>query len=102
MTVQQQAGALIIEIDMLQYLVGTLGRLGERSVVPDLLGLLADKQVDVFVRKYISRSIEQLANDDLTVRSLATMLLQGTDVADAIYTALWTVSRRAGVRVFLK
>jgi HEAT repeat protein len=79
-----------------------LGMLGERSVIPDLMRLLADEQVGQFVRKSIVFSIERFANDETTAHSLATLLLQGTNVADAVYEALWAVSRRAGVRVFIK
>jgi HEAT repeat protein/GTPase SAR1 family protein len=77
----------------------TLGELGERSIIPDLLRLLVDKQVDKQVRQRLADAVGTLANDEVTVRALAA-LLPTSDITDAIYRALWTVSRRTGVRIF--
>jgi len=76
-----------------------LGELGERTVIPELLRLLADEQVDQGVRSNIAEAIAKLADSEQDARTLAT-LLPTSDVAESIYRALWTVSRRAGVRVF--
>ena len=78
-----------------------LGALGERSVVPDLLRLLGSKHFSEDVRQSITKAIGQLANDEQTIHELVA-LLQGTYSVDAIYNALWAVSQRAGVRVFVK
>jgi len=64
-----------------------------------LLHLLADEQVDQGVRGKIAEAIAKLADSEQDARTLAT-LLPTSDVAGSIYRALWTVSRRAGVRVF--
>ena len=56
-----------------------LGMLRECSGIPELVRLLADQQGNVSVRESIAAFIEQLANDEPIVYSLATILLQGGD-----------------------
>lgn len=82
-----------------QIIAQALGTLGEPSIVPDLLNLLSNKEIDQDVRKSIAQALGQLANDETTVQALA-QFLQTSDIADEIYRVLWTVSRRIGVRVF--
>ena len=72
-----------------------LGALGERSVAPQLLGLLANEQVDGSVRGSIVDALAILIDNEKDVQYLAT-LLPGShpDITDNIYRALWTASRR--------
>jgi len=77
-----------------------LGELGERSVAPELVRLLGDTQLDPELRSSILYSLENLVDDPLLVQKLA-LLLETSDVADDIYSALWAISQRMGIRVFL-
>jgi HEAT repeat protein len=79
-------------------ITSTLGRLGERTVVPELLRLLADEQVKASVRENIAEALGSFADDEATVRRLAAILADAT-IKDAVYSALWKVSQRAGLRV---
>jgi len=76
-----------------------LGMLGDRTVVPDLLRLLADGKLDRSIRWSVIQTIGDLANDEATVSALATYLNM-TESANDVYRALWTLSRRAGIRLF--
>ena len=77
-----------------------LGTLGERSIVPDLVRLLADEKLDSGVRGRIAHVLGELADDGATAYALA-KLLNTVGIADAVYTTLQKVSRRAGLRVFM-
>jgi len=79
----------------------TLGELGERSIVPQLLQMLPDEQIDSEVRLRIVQAMQTLAQEEVDVRSLA-VLLPASDIADHIHDALWTISRRVGVRIFMR
>ena len=81
-----------------QSIANTLGALGERSVVPEMCSLLANEHIDYSVRQSTVYALEQLATDELSVNTLANLLLK-SDIADDIHRVLWTVSRRAGVRI---
>jgi len=74
--------------------------LGERSVVPDLMEMLKDSQIADWVRSDIARTIGELAQDEQTMETCV-LLLSHThaNVADAIYSALWDMSRRAEVTI---
>jgi HEAT repeat protein len=78
-----------------------LGALGERSVVPQLLGLLANERVNVSVRRSIAGALASLIDKEEDVQSLANLLID-SDITDSIYRALWTASRRVGVRVLVR
>ncbi len=82
-------------------IVTALGLLGETSVVPALLSLLSGQQ-GPNVRKCIAEALEQLASDEKTVLKLAELLQRTDAIADSIYQTLWSVSRRAGVTVFME
>jgi hypothetical protein len=81
-------------------IASALGTLGDRSITSDLLSLLANEHLASDVCWSIADTIGQLADDEATTRGLAELLRQ-SDIADNIYRALWTVSRRARVRVFM-
>jgi HEAT repeat protein len=75
-----------------------LGTLDKNAAVPELLKLLSDQQIDPYVRERIAMVLEQIADDEETVRSLA-ILLEETDIIDSIHRTLWTVCRRTGVTI---
>lgn len=80
-----------------------LGVLGERSVVPQLLELLANEQVDLSKRQGIGDALAILVDNEKDVQFLANLLIGSSkDVADVIFRALWTASRRVGVRVLVR
>ena len=80
-----------------------LGVLGERSVVPQLLGLLVGEQIEQYVRWSIAEALSILLDKEEDVRLLANLLSGSSDdVAGHIYRALWTSSRRIGVRVLVR
>jgi hypothetical protein len=76
-----------------------LGTLGERSVASDLVHLLSDDQLDVNLRKSIASMLAAYANDISIFEGLIKSL-QDTEISDSVYSALWTISRRAGVWIF--
>ncbi len=80
-----------------------LGRLGERSVAPALVSLLSDARLETGVRTRIAAALGALTQDEAAVRDLAQLLRKpgAEDIADAIYEALWEISRKARVRVFI-
>ncbi len=80
-----------------------LGTLGERSVVPALVPLLSDARLDSVVRGRIAAALGALTQDEATVRKLAQLLRKpGTDnIANGIYEALWEISRKARLRIFI-
>ena len=76
-----------------------LGTLGEHSVAGDLVQLLSDEQLDVNLRKSIASALAAYANDISIVEGLIKSL-QDKEISDSVYSALWTISRRAGVWIF--
>ena len=102
--------------------------LGERSVVPDLLTILNDKQDNSFVRGPVARALGQLgersavpsiihsittsgnisfentellrvlARDYSTIRTVA-KLLRRRSIADQAHRILWDISQREKVRI---
>jgi hypothetical protein len=80
-------------------IANTLGRLGERAVARDLVQLLADEQQDMFLRRSIASALAAYANDISIVEGLIKSL-QDKEISDSVYSALWTISRRAGVWIF--
>jgi HEAT repeat protein/energy-coupling factor transporter ATP-binding protein EcfA2 len=89
-----------ISLFVRQSIASALGTLGDGSVIPDLLQMLPEKLIDLEVRRSIAGAIGTLADDESTAHSLAERL-QTSDIANDIHQALWKVSRRAGVRVFI-
>jgi len=91
-----------------RYVRGSIARglraLGEQSVAPQLLGLLADKRVDKDVRGSIAGAIAGLIDKEEDVRSLATFLHgSNQDITNNIFfRALWEASRRVGVRILVR
>ena len=76
-----------------------LGRLGERSVAGDLVQLLSDDQLDVNLRRSIASALAVYADDISIVEGLIKPL-QDEKISDSVYSALWTISRRARVWIF--
>ena len=87
-----------VDASVRQSIAEALGRLGERSVAHELVPLLSNEQVDASVRQSIAEALELLVNDEMTIRSLVE-LLATSDVADDIQRALWSASRRVGIRI---
>jgi hypothetical protein len=72
-------------------------------VVPQLLGLLANEQIDVSVRWSIADALAKLIDKEEDVWFLVNLLIgSNQNIADTIYRALWTASRRVGVRVLVR
>lgn len=78
----------------------TLSQLSEHSVIPELIQLVSDKQIDLDVRTLIAEAIGTMVKNEEDIYAFAT-LLQISDVANAVHQALWTASRRVGVRIFM-
>ncbi|RAQ96808.1 HEAT repeat domain-containing protein [Thermogemmatispora tikiterensis] len=87
-----------VELPVRCTIAHTLGQLGERSIVPQLLHLLCREEEDKYLRRALAEALGQLAQDQETLQTL-TGLLQDADIADAVYEALWRISRRLGVRL---
>jgi HEAT repeat protein/GTPase SAR1 family protein len=77
-----------------------LGTLGERTVTPDLVRLFRDQKLDREVRGSIAVTLGNLIDDETMIYSFATFP-DVSDVPDALYTAMWKASRRAGLRVLV-
>ena len=89
-----------IERSIRRNIAGALGVLGEHSVIPRLLSLISNPQIPRDIREQIIDSIGQLADDEVTAHALASQL-QMSDMTNAIHKAMWKVSQRAGVRIFM-
>jgi NACHT domain len=89
-----------INRDVRSSIASALGQLGERSVAHDLVPLLSNKQIDTSVRTRITVALGMLINDEMIVHSLAE-LISKSDIADDIHRVLWSMSRQAGVRIYL-
>ena len=76
-----------------------LGRLAEVSVAGDMVLALSDKRLDVDLRRSIAGALAAYANDIPIVAGLIKSL-QDKEISDSVYSALWTISRRAGVWIF--
>lgn len=80
-----------------------LGGLGERAIVPDLVELLKKSETASRVRCSIAETLGKLAQDEQTMKTCVLLLSQTpTDVADAIYGALWNMSHRAEVTIVVQ
>jgi NACHT domain/HEAT repeats len=92
-----------VDLNVRGRIAAALGALGERSVVPQLLGLLANERVDRFVRGDIADALAGLIDNEEDVRSLATLLPRSNAAITVnIHRALWSASRRIGVRVLVR
>lgn len=89
-----------LNLDVHLSIAWALGQLGERSVAPQLLALLADEQLAVPVRESIATALGWMVNDEEGVDALAA-LLPMSDIANALYRALWSTSRRGGFRILM-
>jgi HEAT repeat protein len=77
--------------------------LGEVSVVPELLELLAKGQDDDIMCRSVADALALLIDNEKDVKFLANLFIDSNkDIADDIYRALWTASRRVGVRVLVR
>ena len=80
-----------------------LGRLGEQSIVPDLLEILKDTLVADTVRGSIVAALGNLAQDEQTMKTCVLLLFRTrASFANAIYSALWDMSRRAEVTIVVQ
>jgi hypothetical protein len=77
-----------------------LAEIGGIEINERLVGLLHNEQVDEDVRYSIARALETLVDDIATVQQLAE-LLQTSDIADAIHSALWQISRRMRITIYI-
>ena len=69
------------------------------EVAGELVGLLSDERLDVNLRRSIASALAAYANDISIIEGLI-KLLQDKEISDSVYSALWTISRRAGVWIF--
>ncbi len=90
------------------HLLESLPQLTTKSLVPDLLGILAERKMyNVSHKRWmgIIQAIAQVADESKTVKALLQMMPakpssdEEKHLAQVIYAALYSVSRRAGVRV---
>jgi len=72
---------------------------GEYPIVHRLANSLFNEQIERNVRKSIAQALEYTANDYHIVELLAKHLYD-TDIPEQIFSALWSISRRSGARVF--
>ena len=91
-------------MSMYRGIVLALGKLGDSSVAPELLRLLADPQTDSYLCQCIATALQSLARSKKDVEVLVKLLLSENEnyVADSLYNTLWIVSRRARVRVLIR
>ena len=64
------------------------------------MALLSNEQVDLSVRWSIGEILPALIENEEQVHILAS-LLPVLDIADSIYHALWALSRRLSLRIFV-
>src|SRR5947209_14872435 len=88
-----------LDVNLRSKIAEALGTLGERSVAGDLVQLLSDEQLDVNLRRSIASALAAYANDISIIEGLIESL-QDKEISDSVYSALWTVSSRAGVWIF--
>jgi HEAT repeat protein len=79
-------------------IAGALGKLAEGSVAADLVHLLSNKRLEVDLRRSIAGALASYADGISIVEGLIKPL-QDKKISDSVYSALWTISRRAGVWV---
>jgi hypothetical protein len=88
-----------LHVELRSGIAGALGRLGERTVAADLVQLLVDERLDVDLRRSIASALAAYANDISIVEGLI-KTLESKEISDSVNSALWTISRRAGVWIF--
>ncbi|MDQ2907286.1 MAG: HEAT repeat domain-containing protein [Chloroflexota bacterium] len=75
-----------------------LAKSGKTALVPALRQMLLNETMHADIRVRIAKAIAQLADDEETVGALVP-LLRVHYLEDTIHSALWPVSRRAGLRL---
>src|SRR5579859_2078254 len=80
-----------------QNIAWLLCALGEHTIVPSLLILLTNQDIDRDIRQSIADALAQLAYDEQSVQVL-TSLLGTSDIVDDVFRALWAVSRHVKSR----
>jgi HEAT repeat protein len=89
-----------LDVETRTAITEAINELGERSIVPELVHLLSDERLDADLRKTIAKTVGNLAEDNVTAFYLA-KCLKTSDISNHIHNALWRVSRRAGVGIFM-
>jgi HEAT repeat protein/GTPase SAR1 family protein len=89
-----------LNTDVCESIAEALGQLGNRSVASQMIEMIVDEDLDKNVRKSIANALTTLINDVQQVRTLASMFFT-SDIPDSIYSALWTLSRKVGVRIYV-
>jgi HEAT repeat protein len=88
-----------INRDVRWSIADALSHLGDKAIVRQLLDMLFDDGIDWLVRWSAALALGELAGDEGTVVALAKSLPKAGNIAEAVYRALYQVSRRARVRV---
>ena len=86
--------------DIHTYLAQVLSGLEEQIAIPELLQFLFNLQIDRDVRIRIVEALGRVASDEATAQSLMA-IFPTSDIADHIHRALWTICRRAGIRILI-
>lgn len=81
--------------------VAALEMLSDQSIIPQLLTLLPNKQINSSIRARMVSIFPTLVESEEQVCALAE-LLPGSDIANRIHRALWTISRQLGLRIYLR
>jgi HEAT repeat protein len=79
-----------------------LGELGEHGVAPQLVGLLSNEQVSKSVCARIADMLPLVVENEAEIVTMTSLLpTSNSNIANSIYLALWTVSRRLGLRILV-
>lgn len=83
-----------------KHMAEVLVEIGGAAVQTQLVALLSNEQVSASVRESIASVLPTLVDNEEEVAVLAA-LLPTSDIADSIHSALWTLSRRLGLRILV-
>ncbi|MEO6892813.1 MAG: NACHT domain-containing protein [Ktedonobacteraceae bacterium] len=86
------------DLTIRRIIANALAKSGKTALVPALRQMLLNETMHADIRKKIAEAIAELADDEETVRALVP-LLRVHYLEDTIHSALWPVSRRAGLRL---